>query len=106
MREKISEIEGSGSRALLISSYRDFLAEPVYPTPVFSPGTIFGDGAHLSFLDNIPSHMNGDPAFIELNGWKLAITSNDILIQMARAEKTREPKTEKMTRVSVAHFLT
>ena len=44
--------------------------------------------------------MNGDPAFIELNGWKLAITSNDILIQMARAEKTREAKAEKMTRVS------
>ena len=46
--------------------------------------------------------MNGDPCFIELNGWKLAITSNDILIQMARAEKVRNLQSEKMKRVSTS----
>ena len=49
--------------------------------------------------------MNGDPCFIELNGWKLAITSNDILIQMARAEKVRNLQSEKMKRVSVTGLL-
>jgi len=99
LREKISEIEGSGSRALLLSSPRDLLAEPVYPTPVYSAATIFGQGQTVRQLDNVATHMNGDPCFIELNGWKLAITSNDILIQMARAEKVRNLQSEKMKRI-------
>jgi len=102
LREKITEIEGSGSRALLIGSPRDQLCEPVYPTPAYQPQTLFGTGIGIRQLDNVATHMNGDPCFISLNGWKLAITSNDVLIQMARAERSRNVKEEKLTRISQA----
>ena len=56
--EKIGQIEQSGSRVLLISSARDFHADPIYPTPV------------IEFLPNSKNnqYMNGDPAFINVSG--------------------------------------
>jgi len=56
--EKIGQIEQSGSRVLLISSARDFHADPIYPTPV------------IEFLSNSKNnqYMNGDPAFINVSG--------------------------------------
>lgn len=86
--EKIGQIEQSGSRVLLISSARDFHADPVYPTPIIEfPST----------KNN--QYMNGDPAFINLNGWKMAITTNDILFQMVRSEITKNTKEDKFTRI-------
>ena len=101
--EKIGQIEQSGSRVLLISSARDFHADPIYPTPI------------IEFLPNSKNnqYMNGDPAFInvstydkktleiisnQLNGWKMAITTNDILFQMVRSEITKNTKEDKFTR--------
>jgi len=87
--EKIGQIEQSGSRVLLLSSSRDLYADPVYPTPI------------IQFPPNSKNqgYMNGDPAFINLNGWKLAITTNDILFQMVRSEMTKNAKEDKFTRI-------
>ena len=59
--EKIGQIEQSGSRVLLISSARDFHADPIYPTPVIEFPS--------SSKNN--QYMNGDPAFINVSvQWK------------------------------------
>ena len=55
--EKIGQIEQSGSRVLLISSARDFHADPIYPTPVIEFPS--------SSKNN--QYMNGDPAFINVS---------------------------------------
>lgn len=39
--------------------------------------------------------------FNQLNGWKMAITTNDILFQMVRSEMTKNTKEDKFTRVSL-----
>ena len=89
LSEKINEIENSGSAVLLLSSARDFVADPIYPTPTIQSHEL-----------RCTSHMTGDPAYIVVNGWKVAITSNDIIFQLVRAESTKNAtQKDKFTRV-------
>ena len=67
--EKIGQIEQSGSRVLLISSARDFYADPIYPTPIIEfPSTSKNN-----------QYMNGDPAFINVSGLRGGIFVNFFL---------------------------
>lgn len=68
LHEKIGQIEQSGSRVLLISSARDFCADPIYPTPIIELPTTKNN-----------QYMNGDPAFINVSGLRGDIFVNFFL---------------------------
>ena len=55
-----------------------------------------------SELQRVENHLAGDPSYLTINGWNIAITSNDVSMQMINAERNfiKNSKRDKFTRVS------
>lgn len=94
LAEKLDEIKTCGTEVLLIPSPADFFADPIMPTPAFD--TV--DFAKCS------KYFIGGPAAIWANGWNLAGTSNDIILQLMRHEFVHNLPGDKLKRVNIIYI--
>ena len=56
LHEKITEIENSGSAVILVSSARDHLADPIYPTPALNQTSF---GIFSQSVASLTRHIHG-----------------------------------------------
>lgn len=87
---KIEEIQKVGTKVVLIPSYRDFFADPIMPTATID---------HQMF-QKCKEFMTGDPIAAWANGWHIAGTSNDIILQIMKQEFSKNATGDKFARIA------
>lgn len=86
---KLNEMSKVGTKVVLVPSPRDFFADPIMPTPIIDEPE----------FQKCKEFMVGDPVGAWTNGWHIAGTSNDIILQIMRQEFVKNIQGDKFARV-------
>jgi len=89
LSSKIGEMEKVGTKVILVPSLRDFFADPVMPTPIIDDPD----------FEQCRPYFAGDPIAAWANGWHVAGTSNDIILQIMKTELAKSVSGDKFARI-------
>lgn len=87
---KLNEMSKVGTKVVLVPSPRDFFADPIMPTPIIDEPE----------FQKCKEFMVGDPVGAWTNGWHIAGTSNDIILQIMRQEFVKNIQGDKFARIA------